>query len=187
MGDNDVVFVRGPQHTKAVSILLRGANDFLLDEMDRSLHDVLCVVQRVLESKSVVAGGGAVEAALSMYLESYATTLATKEQLAIREFADALLAIPRTLSVNAAKDSTELVAKLCAFHTAAQASAEKSDLRFMGLDLIKGQVVNNLAVGVVEPAMSKVKSLKFATEAAITILRIDDFLKINPPQQEQRR
>jgi T-complex protein 1 subunit alpha len=184
VGDNDVVFVRGPLHTKAVSILLRGANDFLLDEMDRSLHDVLCVVQRVLESKSVVAGGGAVEAALSMYLESYATTLATKEQLAIREFADALLAIPRTLAVNAAKDSTELVAKLCAFHTAAQASAEKSELRFMGLDLIKGAVVNNLAVGVVEPAMSKVKSLKFATEAAITILRIDDFIKISPPQTQ---
>ena len=108
-----------------------------------------------------------------MYLESYATTLATKEQLAIREFADALLAIPRTLSVNAAKDSTELVARLCAFHSQAQASAEKSEHRFMGLDLIKGTVVNNLAVGVVEPAMSKVKSLKFATEAAITILRID--------------
>jgi T-complex protein 1 subunit alpha len=177
VGDNDVVYVRGPKHTKAVSILLRGANDFLLDEMDRSLHDVLCVVQRVLESKSVVAGGGAVEAALSMYLESFATSLATKEQLAIREFAEALLAIPRTLSVNAAKDATELVAKLCAFHTAAQAQPEKSDLRFMGLDLINGKTVNNLQVGVVEPAMSKVKSLKFATEAAITILRIDDFIK----------
>ena len=120
MGDNEVIFVRGPKTSKACSVLLRGANDFLLDEMDRSLHDVLCVVQRVLESKSVVAGGGAVEAALSMYLEAFATTLATKEQLAIMEFAGALLAIPKTLAVNAAKDSTELVAKLCAFHTAAQ-------------------------------------------------------------------
>ncbi len=122
MGDNEVIFVRGPKTSKACSVLLRGANDFLLDEMDRSLHDVLCVVQRVLESKSVVAGGGAVEAALSMYLESFATTLATKEQLAIKEFAEALLAIPKTLAVNAAKDSTELVAKLCAFHHAAQQS-----------------------------------------------------------------
>jgi T-complex protein 1 subunit alpha len=174
VGDNEVIFIKNTKHTKAVSILLRGANDFLLDEMDRSLHDVLCVVQRVLESKSVVAGGGAVEAALSMYLEAFATTLATKEQLAIREFAEALLTIPKTLAVNAAKDATELVAKLCAFHTAAQQSPEKSDLRFIGLDLVNGKTVNNLAVGVVEPAMSKVKSLKFATEAAITILRIDD-------------
>ena len=122
VGDNEVIFVRGPRTSKAVSVLLRGANDFLLDEMDRSLHDVLCVVQRVLESKSVVAGGGAVEAALSMYLEAFSTTLATKEQLAIKEFAEALLAIPKTLAVNAAKDSTELVAKLCSFHHAAQQS-----------------------------------------------------------------
>ncbi len=126
MGDNEVIFVRGPKTSKACSVLLRGANDFLLDEMDRSLHDVLCVVQRVLESKSVVAGGGAVEAALSMYLEAFATTLATKEQLAIMEFAGALLAIPKTLAVNAAKDSTELVAKLCAFHTAAQQNVRGS-------------------------------------------------------------
>jgi T-complex protein 1 subunit alpha len=122
IGDNEVIFIRGCKTSKAVSVLLRGANDFLLDEMDRALHDVLCVVQRVLESKSLVAGGGAVEAALAMYLESFATTLGTKEQLAILEFSQALLAIPKTLAVNAAQDATELVAKLCAFHHAAQQS-----------------------------------------------------------------
>ena len=120
VGDNDAIFIRGCKTTKAVSILLRGANEFLLDEMERSLHDVLCVVGRVLESKSLVAGGGAVEAALSMYLDSFATSLGTKEQLAIREFAEALLVIPKTLAVNAAKDATDLVAKLCAFHHASQ-------------------------------------------------------------------
>jgi T-complex protein 1 subunit alpha len=66
VGDGEVIFIRGAKTGKAVSVLLRGANEFLLDEMDRSLHDVLCVVQRALESKTLVAGGGAVEAALSM-------------------------------------------------------------------------------------------------------------------------
>lgn len=47
----------------------------MLDEMERSVHDALCVVQRVLESKKLVAGGGAVEAALNVYLEAFATTL----------------------------------------------------------------------------------------------------------------
>lgn len=47
----------------------------MCDEMERSLHDALCVVKRVLESKSVVPGGGAVEAALSIYLENYATSM----------------------------------------------------------------------------------------------------------------
>lgn len=218
VGDGEMLFITGTKTSKCVSLVLRGANEFLLDEMDRAMHDALCVVQRVLESKALVAGGGAVEAALSIYLDAFATTLGTKEQLAIREFAEALLVIPKTLAVNAAQDATELVAKLCAFHHASQAGGpagmsaaggagaaaggagaasagaaasvpgmeDKADLRFMGLDLVNGKVVHNLKAGVVEPAMSKVKSLRFATEAAITILRIDDFIKITPPQQQGR-
>lgn len=129
VGDGECIFIRGTKTSKAVSVLLRGANSFLLDEMDRSLHDVLCVVQRVLESRSVVAGGGSVEAALSVYLEHYATSLGTKEQLAIREFAEALLVIPKTLAVNAAQDATELVAKLCAAHYAAQTQVRPASRR----------------------------------------------------------
>ena len=64
-----------PKGRTAASIILRGANDFMCDEMERSIHDALCVVRRVLESKSVVIGGGAVEAALSIYLENFATSL----------------------------------------------------------------------------------------------------------------
>jgi T-complex protein 1 subunit alpha len=56
----------------------------------------------------------------------------------------------------------------------------------LSLSLSLSQVINNLKAGVVEPAMSKVKSLRFATEAAVTILRIDDFIKISPPQQQQQ-
>ena len=103
VGDGELIFIRGPKTSKSVSVVLRGANEFLLDEMDRSLHDTLCVLQRVLESRTLVAGGGSVEAALSVYLDAFATTLGTKEQLAIKEFADALLVIPKTLAVNAAQ------------------------------------------------------------------------------------
>lgn len=71
-----------------MTLLLRGANDYMLDEMDRSLHDALCIVKRVLESGKVVPGGGAVEAALSIFLENFATTLGSREQLAIAEFAE---------------------------------------------------------------------------------------------------
>lgn len=103
VGDGELIFIRGTKTSKSVSVVLRGANEFLLDEMDRSLHDTLCVLQRVLESRTLVAGGGSVEAALSVYLDAFATTLGTKEQLAIKEFADALLVIPKTLAVNAAQ------------------------------------------------------------------------------------
>ncbi|KAI9125392.1 hypothetical protein K1719_004008 [Acacia pycnantha] len=154
------------------------ANDYMLDEMDRALHDALSIVKRTLESNTVVAGGGAVEAALSVYLEYLATTLGSREQLAIAEFAESLLIIPKVLAVNAAKDATELVAKLRAYHHTAQTKADKKHLSSMGLDLSKGTIRNNLDAGVIEPAMSKVKILQFATEAAITILRIDDMIKL---------
>ncbi|KAM4072129.1 hypothetical protein ACB094_11G113800 [Castanea mollissima] len=131
-----------------------------------------------MDMNRVVAGGGAVEAALSGYLECLATTLGSREQLAITEFAESLLIIPKVLAVNAAKDATDLVARLRAYHTIAKTQADKKHLSSMGLDLLKGTVCNNLEAGVIEPAMSKVKIIQFATEAVITILRIDDMIRL---------
>ena len=107
----------------------------------------------------------------------------SREQLAVAEFASALLSIPKTLAVNAAKDSTELVAKLRSYHHAAQnapiGDPKKVLLRY-GLDLLNGEVRDNVAAGVLEPTMSKVKSLKSAYEAAVSILRIDDAIQCVP-------
>ena len=186
IGDGEMIYAYGCGGGGASTVVLRGANEYMLDEMDRALHDALCVVKRMLESNTLVPGGGAVEAALSVHLEQFATTLDSREQLAIQEFADALLVIPKTLAVNAAKDSSELVAKLRAAHAKSQrdgASEEDRALQNIGLDLIKGEIRDNLAAGVVEPAISKIKSLRFATEAAVTILRIDDRITLNPTGQ----
>jgi T-complex protein 1 subunit alpha len=185
VGDGEMLYVYGCQGHGASTIVLRGANEYMLDEMDRALHDSLCVVKRMLESNTLVPGGGAVEAALSVYLENYSTTLDTREQLAIQEYADALLVIPKTLAVNAAKDSSELVARLRSVHAKSQKEGDNSDenLKYYGLDLIEGEIRDNVAAGVVEPAMSKIKSLRFATEAAITILRIDDRITLNAEQR----
>ncbi|KAJ1444754.1 chaperonin Cpn60/TCP-1 family [Pelagophyceae sp. CCMP2097] len=185
VGDGEMLYVRGTKKARATTVVLRGANEVHLDELDRALHDVLMVVKRVLESSAVVAGGGAVEAALSIHLEAYSRGVTTREQLAIAEFADALLVIPRTLSVNAAQDAIELVSTLRAAHHASQ-HAGQPELKHTGLDLVKGVTRDNLARGVLEPAISKIKSLRFATEAAITILRIDDMIKLDPKQQQQR-
>ncbi|GMS85383.1 hypothetical protein PENTCL1PPCAC_7558, partial [Pristionchus entomophagus] len=179
ISDDELIIIRGTKARTASSIILRGANDTMLDEMERSVHDSLCVVRRVLESGRLVAGGGAVEAALNVYLEAFATTLSSREQLAVAEFAQALLVIPKTLSANAARDSTDLVAKLRAFHHKAQQNSKLSHLKWAGLDLESGEVRDNKEAGIFEPAMSKVKSIKFATEAAITILRIDDLIKLD--------
>ncbi|VDO21664.1 hypothetical protein V3C99_010961 [Haemonchus contortus] len=182
ISDDELILVKGPKARTASSIILRGANDVMLDEMERSVHDALCVVRRVLESRRLVVGGGAVETALNVWLEAFATTLSSREQLAVAEFAQSLLVIPKTLSANAAKDSTELVAKLRAFHHKAQTNAQLQHLKWAGLDLEYGDIRDNRVAGVIEPLMSKVKSLKFATEAAITILRIDDLIKLDKPE-----
>merc|ERR1712141_53193 len=118
--------------------------------------------------------------------ENFATTLSSREQLAIAEFAHSLLVIPKQLSVNAAQDSTDLVAKLRAYHNSSQTKSEHRELKWVGLDLHAGVVRDNKKAGVFEPAISKIKSLKFATEAAITILRIDDVIKLTPEEKEEK-
>lgn len=184
--DDNILIMKKCKSTAACSVLLRGANEFMCDEMSRSFHDAACVVKRMLESNSVVAGGGAVEAALSIHLEHYAMMLESREQLAIAEFAEALLVIPKTLAVNAAKDATDLIAKLKAVHHTARKEESNKKLTTFGLDLSKGELRDNMAAGVVEPAMSKKKILQFATEAALTIIRIDDMIKITPEEKGSR-
>merc|ERR1711971_849802 len=186
VGDWEYMFFEGMSIARAQTIIVRGANEFFLDEIERSIHDSLCVVKRVLESNKLCAGGGAVEVALAIYLDDFARTLGTREQLAIAEFSEALQIIPKTLAMNAAKDATDLIAKLRVLHNTAlkekDGDEQKKALIYSGLDLHNGKVRYNLKAGVLEPSMSKVKSLKFATEAAITILRIDDLIKLVPPQ-----
>jgi T-complex protein 1 subunit alpha len=79
IGDWEYMFFEGMAEQSAQTIIVRGANEFFLDEIERSLHDSLCVVKRVLESNSLVAGGGAVEVALSIFLDDFARTLSTRE------------------------------------------------------------------------------------------------------------
>ncbi|KAJ5770360.1 uncharacterized protein N7511_002411 [Penicillium nucicola] len=194
ISDDECILVRGTKVHNSASIILRGANEYSLDEMERSVHDSLCAIKRTLESGSIVPGGGAVETALHIYLEEFAVTVGSREQLAIGEFAQSLLVIPKTLAVNAAKDSSELVAQLRVRHALSQrvqdgdaneeekAIAKKKTYRNYGLDLTKGRVHDTLKAGVLEPSMSKVKQLKSAVEACIAIMRIDTIIKLDPEQ-----
>ncbi|ABN64667.2 chaperonin TCP-1 [Scheffersomyces stipitis CBS 6054] len=183
ISDDECILVKGTKQHSSSSIILRGPNDYSLDEMERSLHDSLSVVKRTLESGNIVPGGGAVETALNIYLENFATTVGSREQLAIAEFANALLVIPKTLAVNAAKDASDLVSKLRTYHAASQTALptdKKRKYKNYGLDLIEGKIVNEISHGVLEPTISKVKSLKSALEACVAILRIDTMIEVNP-------
>ncbi|EAN86005.1 putative chaperonin alpha subunit [Trypanosoma cruzi] len=187
-GEDDVIIISGTSNAVCSSIICRGANYLVLEEMERALNDALWAVARTLEASRVLAGGGAMEVALSVYLENFAHTLGSREQLAIAAFSEALLIIPKTLALNAAMDATDLVARLRVLHNEQQAAGKSQGVeRFFGLELIEGTLRNNVEAGVLEPQPSKIKSLHFATEAAITILRIDDCVRLNPEEEEERR
>ena len=127
-------------------MLLRGPNDFALEEIDRSIHDALCVMKRTLESGYVVPGGGCVEIALHVALGDFAKTLNTKSQEAVTEFSKALTIIPKTLTLNAALNAFELVAKLKTIHYHSQFKDDEKfkKLKYYGLDLFNGDVRDNL-------------------------------------------
>jgi T-complex protein 1 subunit alpha len=197
ISDDECILIKGTKAHSSASIILRGPNDFQLDEMERSVHDSLCAVKRTLESGSIVPGGGAVETALHIYLEEFAGTVGSREQLAIGEFAQSLLVIPKTLAVNAAKDASELVAQLRSRHALSQriqegeanedekTVARKKAYKNYGLDLMKGKVVDEIKAGVVEPSISKIRQLKSAVEACISIMRIDTLIKLDPEPQPE--
>ena len=195
ISDDECILVKGTKAFTSASIILRGSNDYHLDEMERSIHDSLSAVKRTLESGSVVPGGGAVETALHIYLEDFAGTVGSREQLAIGAFAASLLVVPTTLLINAAMDSAELVAQLRSRHALSQRmqdgalssserdQARKKDYKNYGLDLARGKVVDSVKAGVLEPSMSKVKQLKSAVEACVAIMRIDTLIKLDPEQR----
>ncbi|KAI5161524.1 T-complex protein 1 subunit alpha [Nematocida ausubeli] len=160
------------------SIILRGANEQILDEMERSVHDGLCALKRTLESKSVVVGGGAFEAALGVYISNFGLSFGTNEQAAVQKFGEALLHIPKTLLVNAGLDTNAVFAQLLAEH-------DKCNWD-MGLDLEKGTVVDNFKKGVIEPLDTKLKALRAATEAAISILRIDEVIVLGEEETPKK-
>ncbi|MFX1318996.1 MAG: thermosome subunit alpha [Promethearchaeota archaeon] len=168
IADDKMVFVEGCKNPKAVSILLRGSTDLVVDEAERALHDALCVIRNVVEDGRVVAGGGAPEIQVSRNLQEYAESLPGREQLAVIAFAEAMEIIPKTLAENAGLDPIDIIADLKAQH-------EKGEVT-VGVDGIKGKVGDLAKANVWEPLVVKRQAVKSASEVAQMLLRIDDVI-----------
>jgi len=163
------IFIEKCKDPKSVVILIRGGTELIIDEVDRAIHDVLCVTRDIVEDEKIVGGGGAPEIEAAIQLRKYAQTLGGREQLAVEVFADALDIVPKTLAENAGLDQIDVLMKLRAAHQAGN--------KFAGHDLETGDVINDMAaVGVVEPTIVKIQAIKSSTEAASMILRIDDVI-----------
>ncbi len=168
IGDDNMTFVRGCKNPKAVSILIRGGTEHVVDEAERALHDALKVVGVALEDGYAVAGGGATDIELALKLREYAPSVGGREQLAIEAFADALEIIPRTLAENAGLDAIDIIMKLKAEHQAGKKHA--------GIDVFDGRIVDMVEKKVIEPMRVKKQAIESATEVATMILRIDDVI-----------
>ena len=168
IGDDKMTFVEGCKHPHAVTILIRGGTERIVDEAERSLHDALCVVRDIVEEPKVLAGGGAPELEISRELKKYAETLPGREQLAVKSFAEALEAVPITLAENAGLDPIDIISELRARH-------EKGEI-WAGIEVHSGKVQPMNNAGVFEPLAVKKQIIKSATEAASMILKIDDVI-----------
>jgi len=171
MEDDKWVFIEGCKNPKAVTILVRGGTQRIVDEAERALHDALMVTKDVVELPAIVAGGGAPEEEVSCQLRTWAQKLYGREQLAALKFADAMESIPMTLAENAGMDPIDTQVDLRARH-----GKEGKEGKWFGVDVMNGKVADMYAKNIVEPLAVKLQILRAATEAASMILRIDDVI-----------
>ena len=165
------VFIEGCKNPRSVTILIRGGSQRVVDEADRSIHDALMVVKDVVEKPSIVAGGGSPEAYLATELNEWTGSSEGREQLAIKQYAEALESIPLTIAENAGMDPIDSLITL----RANQSNGKQT----VGINAREGKIGNMFSLDIVEPLAVKEQIIKSATEAACMILRIDDVIAVS--------
>jgi thermosome len=163
-----MTFVRNCKNPKAVTILIRGGTEHVIDEVERAVEDALGDLAAVIEIGKVVAGGGSPEIEVSKELLKHSAGLSGREQLAVRAFAEALEVIPRTLAENGGLDPIDVLINIKAAH--------EEGKRWAGVDVSTGKIVDMQQAEVLEPLKVKTQAVKSASEVAVMILRIDDVI-----------
>ncbi|MEE9224388.1 MAG: thermosome subunit beta [Thermoplasmata archaeon] len=168
IGNDDMTFVTGCKSPKAVSILIRGGTEHVVDELDRSLEDAISVVAVAIEDERVITGGGSAASEIALRLREYASSVGGREQIAIDAFAEAMEVIPRTLAENAGLDPIDTLIDL--------RKAHKMGKKHAGINVISGGLIDMKRNNVIEPIRVGRQAIESATDAAVMILRIDDVI-----------
>jgi len=168
IGDDEMTFVTGCKNPKAVSILLRGGTEHVVDELERSLEDATSVVAVAIEDGKVISGGGSSAMEIALALRDFASTVGGREQIAIEAFADAVEVIPRTLAENAGLDPIDILIELRQQH--------KKGNKAAGINVFSGKVSDMRKENVIEPIRVGSQAISSATDAAVMVLRIDDVI-----------
>jgi T-complex protein 1 subunit delta len=171
-GSNKVVKftgVKNPGHT--MTVLMRGSNEFVLGEAERSLHDAQCVVRSLVKKRALIAGGGAAETEASLKLQEYSQELTGMDAYCFQAFADALEVIPYTLAENAGMKPIEVVTELRKQHAEGVTGA--------GINVKKGAVSNMYDINVVQPLLVSISAITLATETVCMIMKVDDLVVVS--------
>lgn len=168
IGEDKLTYVRECKEPRAVTILIRGGTEHVVDEAERSMHDALCVTRDAIEDGKILAGGGAPQMEISKHLRGFAEA-GGKEQLAIEAFADAMEVIPKTLAENGGYDQLDILVDLRAKH-------EKPVNKWFGVNVFTGKTADMLKENVIEPLRVTEQAIKSASEVAEMILKIDDVI-----------
>ena len=169
VAEDEMTFIEGCTDPKAVSILIRGGTTQFVESIERALDDAVSVLITVVKDGTICAGGGATEMEVAKKLSDFSNSVKGREQLAVKAFAEALEAVPKTIAENSGLDTIDVLVNLRAAH-----NKEKS--KALGVETSTGQIKDMIKAGVVEPLRIKQQAIKSASEATIMILRIDDVL-----------
>lgn len=163
IGDEEMVFIEKCKNPKAMTLLVRGGTEHVVEEIKRAVTDGIGDIAATLRNSKAVGGAGAPEIRLAKGLREFAATLKGREQLAVQAFADALEIIPRTLAENAGLDPIDVLTKL-----------KSSNKKWPGINVFTGEVMEAWSEGVIEPLKIKTQAISSAAEVSEMILRIDD-------------
>ncbi|KAJ0713830.1 putative chaperonin ATPase [Helianthus annuus] len=171
VGDGKIVKITGIKDMgRTTTVLVRGSNQLVLDEAERSLHDALCVVRCLVNKRFLIAGGGAPEIELSRQLGAWSKVLHGMEGFCVKSFAEALEVVPYTLAENAGLNPIVIVTELRNRHAQGEINA--------GINVRKGQITNILEENVVQPLLVSTSAITLATECVRMILKIDDIVTV---------
>ncbi len=180
VGEDKMIFIEEAQNPRSVTILLRGANDMLLDEVERNIMDALHSLRNIMREPKIVGGGGAAEIELAEKLRDYARTVGGKEQMAIEAYAEALEVIPTVLAESAGLDALDTLLQLRSLHAKGHS--------FAGVNVLNGKIEEDMTkINIYEPILVKKQVVKSASEAAISLLKIDDVIAAAPPKKEEKK
>lgn len=195
-GDRVTVFRQENDATRTATLVIRGATQNHLDDIERAVDDGVNVVKAITRDSRLVPGAGATEMQLVERISAYGERTPGLAQYAIKKYAEAFEVIPRTLAESAGLDATEVLSRLYTAHHASSKPKSKSegeddndeedddsddddDDWTTGVDIENESGTGTLDAqeeGILDLLVSKQWAIRLATEAARTVLSVDQII-----------